>query len=88
MMFFKIFSTVLLKVGLKSAKIFEVGDHNDNGIAAEKLRDDEGAENSLSSPNSSSKEKERKKEMDEPTESSSSTFNTCGLSTATTLTSY
>ena len=48
MMFFKIFSTVLLKVGLKSAKIFEVGDHNDNGIAAEKLRDDEGAESSLS----------------------------------------
>ena len=40
MMFFQIFSTVLLKVGLKSAKIFEVGDH----IAAEKLRDDEGAE--------------------------------------------
>ena len=82
-MFFKIFSTVLLKVGLKSAKIFEVGDHNDNGIAAEKLRDDEGAENSLSSPNSSSKEKERKKEKNEPTESSSSTFNTFGLSTAT-----
>ena len=36
------------------------------------------------SPNSSSKEKEWKKEMDEPTESSSSTFNSCGLSTATT----
>ena len=79
-MFFKIFSTVLLKVGLKFAKIFEVGDHNDNWIAAENLQDDGGSESSLSSPNSSSKEKERKKKMDEPTESSSSTFN----STATT----
>ena len=78
-MFFKIFSSFLLKVGLKFAKIFEVGDHNachnDNWIAAENLQDDGGSESSLSSPNSSSKEKERKKEMDEPTESSSSTSN-------------
>ena len=49
MMFFKIFSTVLLKVGLNFAKIFEVGDHNDNWIAAENLQDDGGSESSLQS---------------------------------------
>ena len=87
-MFFKIFSTVLLKVGLKFAKIFEVGDHNDNWLAAENLQDDGGSESSLSSPNSSSQEKERKKEMDEPTESSSSTLDSCGLSTAASAAPY
>ena len=74
------------KVGLNFAKIFdfEAGDHS--GIPAGKRRDDEEAADSPPpSPSSrKTKEVERRKEADEAMESSTSTSNSCGLSTGTT----
>ena len=71
------------KVGLNFAKIFDFETGNHNGIPAGKSRDDEGADSPPPSPSSrKTKEMERRKEIDEPTESSPA--NSCGLSTATT----
>ena len=73
------------KVGLNFAKIFdfEGGDHD--GVPARKRQDDDDDEVDSPPPSPSSrktKEKDRKKEIDEPTESSSSTANTSQVSTA------